>query len=117
MGGPSEREYRAKLNKIREKLNKRAKNVRKDFEKIEKMKVEALKKTERARREHAYFYPEDNQQRSSQYQKVRNQGFRKNHLALVWSDTRAREKVVGKMFKDFFCGLSFQPLILLLLFQ
>lgn len=50
MGSPSEREYREKLNKIREKLNKRAKNVRKDFGKIEKMKVEALKKTEEARR-------------------------------------------------------------------
>jgi len=50
MGGPSEREYKEKLSKIRGKLNKRAKNVRKDFAKIEKMKVEALKKTEEARR-------------------------------------------------------------------
>lgn len=50
MGGPSEREYREKLNKIREKLNKRAKDVRSDFARIEKLKVEALKKTEEIRR-------------------------------------------------------------------
>lgn len=50
LGGPSEREYREKLNKIREKLRKKAKNVRNDFAKIEKMKVEALKKTEEVRR-------------------------------------------------------------------
>jgi len=49
MGGTSEREYRDKLNKTREKLSKR-KNVRKTFAKIEKMKLEALKKSEEMRR-------------------------------------------------------------------
>ena len=49
MAGPSEREYREKLNKITENLNKRAKNIRKDFEKLEKMKVNAMKKTEEVR--------------------------------------------------------------------
>ncbi len=46
MGGPSEREYSEKLNRITEGINKRAKGIRKDFEKLEKMKVNALKKTE-----------------------------------------------------------------------
>jgi gas vesicle protein len=50
MGGHSEREYREKLNKITEKLTKREKDVRKDFAKIEKMKVDALKKSEEMRR-------------------------------------------------------------------
>ena len=50
MGGPSEREYSEKLNKISEKLTKREKDVRKDFARIEKMKVEALKKSEDMRR-------------------------------------------------------------------
>lgn len=50
MGGPSEREYREKLNRISEKLKKREKDVRKNFAKIEKMKVEALKKSEEMRR-------------------------------------------------------------------
>jgi len=50
MGGISEREYKKKLDKIREKLNERARNIRKDFAKIEKMKVQALKKAEEARR-------------------------------------------------------------------
>ena len=49
MAGPSEREYREKLNKITENLNKRANNIRKDFEKLEKMKVNAMKKTEEVR--------------------------------------------------------------------
>ncbi|MCW4052161.1 MAG: hypothetical protein NWE78_02990 [Candidatus Bathyarchaeota archaeon] len=49
MGGPSEREYSEKLNKITETINKRAKSIRKDFEKLEKMKVSALKKTEEIR--------------------------------------------------------------------
>lgn len=50
MGGPSEREYKEKLIRIRERLNKRAINIRKDFTKIEKMKVEALKTAEDAKR-------------------------------------------------------------------
>ncbi len=50
MGGASERDYKERLNKIREKLSKRASDVRRDFERIEKMKVEALKKTEEVRR-------------------------------------------------------------------
>jgi len=36
LGNTSERKYREKLNKINEKLNKRARNIRKDFAKIEK---------------------------------------------------------------------------------
>jgi len=31
LGSTSEREYREKLNKINENLNKRARNIRKDF--------------------------------------------------------------------------------------
>ena len=50
MGDPSERECREKLNKIREKLIKRSRRIRKDFAKIEKMKVESLKKSEELRR-------------------------------------------------------------------
>ena len=46
MGSTSEREYRERLLKIRQRLNKRAEDVRKDFAKIQKMKVESLKKTE-----------------------------------------------------------------------
>jgi len=50
MGSGSEREYREKLNKINEKLNNHVRNIRKDFAKIEKMKVEALKKSDETRR-------------------------------------------------------------------
>lgn len=49
MGSTSEREYREKLNKINEKLNNRARDIRKDLAKIERMKVEALKRSEEAR--------------------------------------------------------------------
>lgn len=49
MGSHSEREYKEKLSKIREKLNKRARKIREDFAKIEKMKVQALKKAEETR--------------------------------------------------------------------
>lgn len=44
LGGPSEREYFEKLNKIKEKIGKKAKDIRGEFEKIEKAKVDLLKK-------------------------------------------------------------------------
>jgi uncharacterized membrane-anchored protein YhcB (DUF1043 family) len=50
MGSTSEREYSEKLSKIQEKLNKRVRDIQKDFDKIEKMKVDALKKAEDMRR-------------------------------------------------------------------
>ncbi len=46
----SDYEHRKKLNKIREDMNKRVKDVREHFAKIEKVKVEALKKTEEMKR-------------------------------------------------------------------
>lgn len=46
MGGPSEREYREKLNKILENVNNEVRDVREKFAKIEKIRVDALKKTE-----------------------------------------------------------------------
>jgi hypothetical protein len=45
LGGPSEREYVEKLGKIKQKLNQKVGDVRKQFEKIEKAKVDLLKKT------------------------------------------------------------------------
>ncbi|MGB9777823.1 MAG: hypothetical protein ACPLW8_00305 [Candidatus Bathyarchaeales archaeon] len=45
MGGTSEREYAEKLGKIKQKLNQKVGDVRKQFEKIEKAKVDLLKKT------------------------------------------------------------------------
>ena len=45
-----EYEHRKKLNKIREDTNKRVKDVRDHFAKIERVKTEALKKTEEIRR-------------------------------------------------------------------
>ena len=50
MGGMSEREYSEKLHKVQEKLNKRVKDVQKDFDKNEKIKVNAMKKAEDMRR-------------------------------------------------------------------
>jgi len=50
MGGTSEREYSEKLSETLEKLNKRVKDIQKDFDKIEKIKVNALKKAEEMRR-------------------------------------------------------------------
>lgn len=50
MGGTSEREYSEKANKIREKLHKGVKDARDRFADIEKVKVEALKKTEDLKR-------------------------------------------------------------------
>jgi len=46
MGGFSEREYKEKLIKLREKLYDKIKDVRKEFSKIEKLKVNALKKND-----------------------------------------------------------------------
>lgn len=50
MGGTSEREYSEKLNKIRDKLAQRAKEVREDAVRIEKIKTDALDKIEDMRR-------------------------------------------------------------------
>lgn len=50
MAGPSEREYREKLNKIRENVSHDAKDVREKFEKIEKIKVDTLKKNDEMKR-------------------------------------------------------------------
>jgi hypothetical protein len=50
LGGPSELECREKLNKIRNKMNNRVKDVRKDFTKIEKLKVDLLNRTEEIKR-------------------------------------------------------------------
>jgi len=50
MGGTSEREYNEKLDEIRKKLSKRAKDVRDDAIKIEKIKIDALAKIEDMRR-------------------------------------------------------------------
>jgi hypothetical protein len=50
MGGTSEREYNEKLDEIRKKLSKRAKDVRDDAVKIEKVKIDALAKIEDMRR-------------------------------------------------------------------
>ena len=50
MGGTSEREFIEKLHKVQEKLSKRVKDVRKDFEKVERIKIDALKKAEDMRR-------------------------------------------------------------------
>ena len=50
MGQSSEFEHRKKLNKIREDMNKRVKDVRDHFAKMEKVKLDALKKTEEMKR-------------------------------------------------------------------
>ena len=61
MGGPSERDYKEKLNKVRENMYKRIKDIRNKFAEIEKLKVEALKKTDELRRsaEHDIFKMEE----------------------------------------------------------
>jgi hypothetical protein len=51
MGSTSEREYREKIGKTRENLNKGIKDVRDKFAKMEKIKVEALKKIEETKRD------------------------------------------------------------------
>lgn len=45
MGGSSEREYREKLGKIKQKLNSKTGDLKNQFDKIEKAKVDLLKKT------------------------------------------------------------------------
>jgi len=50
MGQSSEFEHRKKLNKIREDMNKRVKDVRDQFAKMENVKLDALKKTEEMKR-------------------------------------------------------------------
>jgi uncharacterized coiled-coil DUF342 family protein len=50
MSSSSEYEHRKKLNKIREDADKRVKDVRDHFSKIEKLKTEASKKTEEIKR-------------------------------------------------------------------
>jgi len=51
LGGPSEREYVEKLGKMKQKLNQKVGDVKKQFEKIEKAKVDLLKKTKERRHE------------------------------------------------------------------
>ncbi len=50
MGGTSEREYTEKLKNIRDRIGKRAKEIRDDSTKIEKIKMDALDKIEDMRR-------------------------------------------------------------------
>jgi len=50
LGGTSEREYTEKMSKIKEKILKTEKDVKNDFAKIEKIKLDTLKKTEEMRR-------------------------------------------------------------------
>ncbi len=50
MGSTSEREYRDKLRKLRERTSKTERNIRDSFERIEKIKVETLKTNEEMRR-------------------------------------------------------------------
>lgn len=50
MTGPSEREYKEKLDKILEKTSKAKRDIRDKFAQIEKAKAEALKKTEELKR-------------------------------------------------------------------
>lgn len=46
MGGKSEREFREKLNRIRDDSGRREKDVKKDFAKIERLRLDSLKKAE-----------------------------------------------------------------------
>jgi hypothetical protein len=50
MGGFSERKYKEKLVKLREKLYDKIKDIRKEFSKIDKIKVNALKKNDDMKR-------------------------------------------------------------------
>ncbi|MGB9853499.1 MAG: hypothetical protein ACPLRY_01625 [Candidatus Bathyarchaeales archaeon] len=49
MGGPSEREYGEKLDKIKKKIMEKARDLRGQFEKIEKARVDLLKKAKETR--------------------------------------------------------------------
>lgn len=51
MGGLSEREYREKLGKIKQKLGKKAVDIRNEFQKFEKAKVDMLKRTKEMKHE------------------------------------------------------------------
>ncbi len=50
MGGTSEREYKEKINKILERLHKQERDVQKESDKIEKIRIYSLKKAEDMRR-------------------------------------------------------------------
>jgi hypothetical protein len=50
LGGTSEREFMEKLSKMNERFSKRRKDIRKEIAKIERIKVDALKKIEEMRR-------------------------------------------------------------------
>ena len=49
MGNTSEREFMKKIGKMREKMNKKSHNIKKEFIKLEKTKTNLLKKTEEDR--------------------------------------------------------------------
>jgi hypothetical protein len=46
LGNTSEREFMKKINKMREKMNKKSHSIKKEFTKLEKTKANLLKKTE-----------------------------------------------------------------------
>ena len=50
MGGPSEREFRERIQKVREKSSKTVDDVRNNFAKMEKLKTASLEKCEEMRR-------------------------------------------------------------------
>jgi uncharacterized protein YoxC len=49
MGALTERECKEKLDRIREKMNSKTKDIRSEFAKLEKTKADLLRKTEEAR--------------------------------------------------------------------
>ena len=49
MGSTSEREFIKKINKMREKMNKKSRGIEKEFTQLEKTKATLLKKTEEDR--------------------------------------------------------------------
>jgi uncharacterized protein YoxC len=49
MGALTERESKEKLDRIREKMNSKTKDIRNEFAKLEKTKADLLRKTEEAR--------------------------------------------------------------------
>jgi uncharacterized protein YoxC len=49
MGALTERESKEKLDRIREKMNSKTKDIRSEFAKLEKTKADLLRKTEEAR--------------------------------------------------------------------